>query len=227
MKLSCVLLNWLLRANVTEGNYKCHLAIGLFAKYSVVFTTRRKDIRGYGRRGYLNCCSYKKILIKFIKSLNWPQLYPLWSVALFLSIPSSLFLGVFSLHVQLLLFFSLFCCSPLLTCLTNSPEMNRVKLHHYVCVTGLIINSLSTLLLFFNFIFHDLPHGVHIVISGERERSTKDKTQEKWRSSRKERIPLTCHQSYHPSLFSHAVYFFLHDSHITLNGCNRRWQAHS
>ena len=70
MKLSCVLLNWLLRANVTEGNYKCHLAIGLFAKYSVVFTTRRKDIRGYGRRGYLNCCSYKKILIKFIKSLN-------------------------------------------------------------------------------------------------------------------------------------------------------------
>ena len=42
------LLNWILRANVTvtvtEGNYKCHLAIGLFAKYSVVFTTRRKDI---------------------------------------------------------------------------------------------------------------------------------------------------------------------------------------
>ena len=90
--------------------------------------------------------------------------------------------------------------------------MNRVKRHHYVCVTGLIINSLSTLLLFFNFIFHDLPHGVHIVISGERESSTKDKTQEKWRSSRKERIPFTCHQSYHPSLFSHAVYFFLHDS---------------
>ena len=170
----------------------------------------------------------KTIIKKFLSSRSIdPQLYPLWSVALFLSIPSSLFLGVFSLHVQLLLFFSLFCCSPLLTCLTNSPEMNRVKRHHYVCVTGLIINSLSTLLLFFNFIFHDLPHGVHIVISGERERSTKDKTQEKWRSSRKERIPLTCHQSYHPSLFSHAVYFFLHDSHITLNGCNRRWQAHS
>ena len=29
----------------------------------------------------------------------------------------------------------LFCCSPLLTCLTNSPEINRVKRHHYVCVT--------------------------------------------------------------------------------------------
>ena len=125
----------------------------------------------------------KTIIKKFLSNLLSrsidPQLYPLWSVALFLSIPSSLFLGVFSLHVQLLLFFSLFCCSPLLTCLTNSPEMNRVKRHHYVCVTGLIINSLSTLLLFFNFIFHDLPHGVHIVISGERERSTKDKTQEK------------------------------------------------
>ena len=173
----------------------------------------------------------KTIIKKFLSNLLSrsidPQLYPLWSVALFLSILSSLFLGVFSLHIQLLLFFSLFCCSPLLTCLTNSPEMNRVKRHHYVCVTGLIINSLSTLLLFFNFIFHDLPHGVHILISGERERSTKDKTQETWRSSRKERIPFTCHQSYHPSLFSHAVYFFLHDSHITLNGCNRRWQAHS
>ena len=83
---------------------------------------------------------------------------------------------------------SFFCCSPLLTCLTNSPEMNRVKRHHYVCVTDLIMNSLSTLLFFFNFIFHDPPHGVHIVISGERERYTKDKTQEKWRSSRKERI---------------------------------------
>ena len=47
MKLTCV----------TEGNYKCHLAIGLFAKDSVVFTTRRKDIRGCGRRGHLNCFS--------------------------------------------------------------------------------------------------------------------------------------------------------------------------
>ena len=56
MKLSC-LLTWSLRVNVTEGNYKCHLAIGLFAKYSVVFTTRRKDIRGCGRRGHLNCFS--------------------------------------------------------------------------------------------------------------------------------------------------------------------------
>ena len=49
------LLTWLLPANVTEGNYKCHLAIGLFAKYSVVFTTRRRDIRGCGRRVHLNC----------------------------------------------------------------------------------------------------------------------------------------------------------------------------
>lgn len=57
--------------------------------------------------------------------------------------------------------------------------MNRVKRHHFVCVTGLIINNhkFSLYFIIFNFIFHDPPHGVHIVISGERERSTKDKTQ--------------------------------------------------
>ena len=45
------------------------------------------------------------------------------------------------------------------------------------------------------------PHGVHIVISGERERNTRDKTQEKWRSSRKERIPFICHLFPSPRCF--------------------------
>ena len=110
------LLNWLLRANVTEGNYKCHLAIGLFAKYSVVFTTRRKDIRGCGRRGHLNCFSggsacngrlrrtiVKNVLIKCIKSLNWPSVVSTVKCCS-LSFHSLFFVSGVSLHVQLLLF---------------------------------------------------------------------------------------------------------------------------
>lgn len=132
------LLNWILRANVTvtvtEGNYKCHLAIGLFAKYSVVFTTRRKDIRGCGRRGHLNCFSggsalhwvlrkakknnYKKIslIIKSIKSLNWPPVIS--SVKrCSLSFHSQFFVsGVFPSCSITSLFF--FCGSSLLTCFT-------------------------------------------------------------------------------------------------------------
>ena len=45
------------------------------------------------------------------------------------------------------------------------------------------------------------PHGVDIVISGERERNTKDKTQEKWRSSRKEKILFICHLFPSPHCF--------------------------
>ena len=51
------------------------------------------------------------------------------------------------------------------------------------------------------------PHGIHIVIRGERERNTKDKTQEKWRSSRKERILFIC--SYLPSLPSPHCFLML------------------
>ena len=51
------------------------------------------------------------------------------------------------------------------------------------------------------------PHGVHIVISGERERNTKDEKQEKWRSSRKERI-LSFAISFHPFTFFSCFLFF-------------------
>ena len=208
------LLNWILRANVTvtvtEGSYKCHLAIGLFAKYSVVFTTRRKDIRGCGRRGHLNCFSggsalhwvlrkakknnYTKVslIIKSIKSLNWPPVIS--SVKrCSLSFHSQFFVsGVFPPCSITSLFFLRFFAFNLLY---NSAEMNRLKRHHYVWVTGVIINSLYFI------ISHDPPHGVNIVIRGERERNTKDKTQEKWRSSRKERIQFTCYLFASPRCF--------------------------
>ena len=45
------------------------------------------------------------------------------------------------------------------------------------------------------------PHGVHIVLGGERKRNTKEVTQEKWRSSRKERILFICHLFPSPHCF--------------------------
>ena len=59
------------------------------------------------------------------------------------------------------------------------------------------------------------PHGVHIVISGERERNTKDEKQEKWRSSRKERILFICHLFPSPHFF--LMLFIFPHSHIISN----------
>ena len=59
------------------------------------------------------------------------------------------------------------------------------------------------------------PHGVHIVISGERERNTKDEKQEKWRSSRKERMLFICHL-FPPPHFFLMLFIFPH-SHIISN----------
>ena len=59
------------------------------------------------------------------------------------------------------------------------------------------------------------PHGVHIVISGERERNTKDEKQEKWRSSRKERMLFICHLFPSPHFF--LMLFIFPHSHIISN----------
>lgn len=69
------------------------------------------------------------------------------------------------------------------------------------------------------------PHGVHIVISGERERNTKDKNQEKWRSSRKERILIICHLVPSPHCFLMLFIFSPFSYH--LKRCSTRWQVHS
>ena len=59
------------------------------------------------------------------------------------------------------------------------------------------------------------PHGVHIVISGERERNTKDEKQEKWRSSRRGRILFICHLF--PSLHFFLMLFIFPHPHIISN----------
>ena len=81
---------------------------------------------------------------------------------------------------------------------------NRIKLMIFIkCIVlnwVILCSEIVNISLFFS---HDLsdatilsllypPHGVHIVISGQRERNTKDKTEEKWTSSRKERILFIC-----------------------------------
>ena len=54
-----------------------------------------------------------------------------------------------------------------------------------------------------------------IVISGERERNTKDEKQEKWRSSRKDRILFICHLFPSPHFF--LMLFIFPHSHIISN----------
>ena len=109
---------------------------------------------------------------------------------------------------------------------------NRIKLIFVKCIVLNWVILSSEIVNVSPFFSHDLPwrhnslpavlsvlippHGVHIVISGERERNTKDKTQEKWRSSRKERIPFICHL-FHPLTVFSCCLFFPHSDIIKIS----------
>ena len=95
----------------------------------------------------------------------------------------------------------------------KSYSKNRIKLMIFIkCIVlnwVILCSEIVNVSLFFHTTLGDVtilsllypPRGVDIVISGERERNTKDKTQEKWRSSRKERILFICHLFPSPHCF--------------------------